>query len=202
MNMKIIIKYQNLWTLYKWHKDVKKIKYPDRFFKGYSFLTPKKKNSKTRNLIASILKQLRTLHPYKIKDYSEAEKLYKEYFTLENHIPSLSSVKVGQFVRRFRNEYAVRGQQFCEYFITFSSGDLEVLEVTEVSDSGSFKLSNISDDSWCDTLDEGYLTGFLFATKEEIKGFKNRQKEYKSLEKQIELKQKEVSKLREMQNKL
>lgn len=195
-------KYLNLWTLYKWHKDVNKIKHPYSFFDNYHYFTPKKKNSKTRNLIASILKQLRSLHPYKIKDYSEAEKLYKEYFTLENHIPDISSVKVGQFVKRFRNEYAVKGKQFCEHYINFSSGDLEVLQVTGVSDSGSFKLSNISEDSWYDTLDEGYLTGFLFATKEEIKQFKNRQKEYKRIEKEMQLRYKELEKLREMQNKI
>lgn len=155
-----------------------------------------------RNLIASILKQVRELHPYKIIGETKAEKLYKEYFILSNHIPSFDSIKVGQYLKRFRNSYPVKGEKYCEYHENFSSGKLEVLKVEEFTKYGSFRLSNATDNYWEDSLSDYDITAFLFATKEETQQFKLRKKEYKEIQKLIDRKQKELEKLKNKQRKI
>lgn len=162
----------------------------------------KKKLKTERNLIASILKQVRTLHPYKVIGETEVEKLYKEYFTLDNHIPNFKSVKVGQYLKRFRNYYPAKGERYCQYHENYSSGKLEVFKVEELTKYGSFRLSDATDSYWEDSLSDYDITAFLFATKQEIQQFKSRKKEYKEMQKLIDRKQKELEKLKSKQRKI
>jgi len=193
---------KNFWTLYKWHKDVSKIKNKSNFLNRYRHFTPKRKGCSTRNLIASILKQIRD---YKVIDYSQAKEIYDEYWILENHIPSFEylreKVKEGEvWVTLFRNEYPVKGSRFCEYFIN-SSGGLKTFKLSSEEKSYGF-VSDPFVNEFGNSISEENLTQFKFATKEEIQKEKSRQKKISDIEKLIKIKQKELSVLHSQKNEI
>jgi len=196
-------KIKNLWTLYKWNKDVNKIKNKDSFLKTYKHFTPKRKGSNTRNLIASILKQIRD---YKVLGYySEAKSLYDEYWTLDNHIPSFEYIreKVKEseiWLTLFRRDYPVKGTRFCEYFIN-SSGGLKTFKLSSEEKSYGF-VSDPFVNEFGNSISEENLTQFKFATKEEVEKEKSRQKKISDVEKLIKIKQKEVQALYNQKNEL
>ena len=51
-----------------------------------------KKRGVLRNLLAERIRNIHSVYKYQPIDYSEAKKMYEEYFTLENHIPSYSKL--------------------------------------------------------------------------------------------------------------
>lgn len=198
-------KYKNLWTLYKWNKDVSKIKSPERFIENYYFFRPKKKGCNTRNLIASILKQLRVLFPYKIQDYSEAEKMYKEYFSLENHISSIEflreKVKNEEvWVTCFRKEYPIKGKRYCEYYVN-GSGGVKTFKLSPIEQTYGF-VSDPFVNEFGFSVQEKNLTQFRFATLQEIQTVKDKEKESQKIKIQIEARRKEIENLYTKLNKL
>lgn len=150
----------------------------------------KTKGCLIRNLVASIIRKVRKEKPYRIQDYSKAKTLYDSITPID-----LSKVKVGDFVFKFSREEPVKGDRWCEYYIN-ESGGVGIYKVYDYNKE--YKYWNLIDYGGrygYTYLDEDSTRSFRFATKEEIKEFKNRQKEYKQKKKEIAKKQEEVSKL-------
>ena len=152
----------------------------------------KRKNSWVRNQVALLIRKIRKEKPYKIQDYSKA----KEFYENQPEPIDFSKVSTGKYVVKYTEEYAVKGKRWCEYYINFTSG-LGVFKVGEWNDKwGYFRLEDYRGDYGTYSLDmEDDRKVFRFATKEEIKEFKNRRKEYKQKKKEIEALQKQISKL-------
>ena len=151
----------------------------------------KRKNSWVRNQVAQLIKKIRKVRPYKIVDYSKA----KQFFESQPEPIDFSKVSTGKYVVKFTEEYAVKGKRWCEYYINFTSG-LDIFEVGKWNEKyESFALVDSKDRWGIYSLDREDDIMFRFATKEEIKDFKNRQKEYKQKKKEIDTLQKQITKL-------
>lgn len=155
----------------------------------------KTKGCAIRNLLASVIRKVRKEKPYVIQDYSKAKKLYDSIEPID-----LSKVKVGGFVFKFSREEPVKGDRWCEYFIN-QGGSEGTYKVHEQKGYKSFKNEYFSLEThkgeWnhFTTLKESSARSFRFATKEELKEFKNRQKQYEQKKREIALKQEELNKL-------
>ena len=153
--------------------------------------TYKRKNSWVRNQVALLIRKIRKEKPYKIQDYSKA----KEFYDNQPEPIDFSKVSTGKYVVKHTEEYAVKGKRWCEYYINFTSGT-GVFKVGKWNDKfESFRLEDYKDGYGYCSLDTEDSIMFRFATKEEIRDFKNRQKEYKQKKKEIEALQKQISKL-------
>ena len=153
--------------------------------------TYKRKNSWVRNQVALLIRKIRKEKPYKIQDYSKA----KKFFENQPEPIDFSKVSTGKYVVKYTEEYAVKGKRYCEYYINFTFGT-GVFKVGEWNDKwGYFRLIDSEDRCGIYSLEERESIMFRFATKEEIKEFKIRQKEYKQKKKEIEVLQKQISKL-------
>ena len=151
----------------------------------------KRKNSWVRNQVALLIRKIRKEKPYKIQDYSKAKQFYEN----QPEPIDFSKVSTGKYVVKFTEEYAVKGKRYCEYYINFTSG-LDIFEVGKWNEKyESFALVDSKDRWGIYSLNEKDSVMFRFATKEEIKDFKNRQKEYKQKKKEIERLQKQLTEL-------
>ena len=152
----------------------------------------KRKNSWVRNQVALLIRKIRKEKPYKIQDYSKA----KEFYENQPEPIDFSKVSTGKYVVKYTEEYAVKGKRWCEYYINFTSG-LGVFKVGEWNDKwGYFRLEDYRGDYGTYSLDmEDDRKVFRFATKEEIEQFKIARKNYKQKKKEIELLQKQITKL-------
>lgn len=155
----------------------------------------KTKDCIIRNLVASVIRKVRKEKPYVIQDYSKAKKLYDSITPI-----NLSKVKAGDFVFKFSREEPVKGDRWCEYYIN-EGGSVGIYKVhkkqeAKVYDGDYFSLE-LYNGEWnhFSVLKEGSSRSFRFATKEEIKEFKNRQKQYEQKKELIAKKQEEISKL-------
>ena len=154
----------------------------------------KTKGCLVRNLAASLIRKVRKEKPYVIQDYSKAKALYDSITPID-----LSKVKAGDFVFKFSQEEPVKGDRWCEYYIN-QGGSEGIYEVhSDRNDYNDYTYFSLADyrEEWnhFTTLKEKTSRSFRFATKEEIKEFKNRQKEYKQKKEQIAKIQEEISKL-------
>ena len=145
--------------------------------------TYKRKNSWVRNQVALLIRKIRKEKPYKIQDYSKAKELYESIEPLDTSLLSKYS-----YITRVRAEYPVKGNRWCQYFINYSYGELDTYKMRE-----DFDMENYLGNPF-NFLPE-YTRAFRFATKEEIRDFKNRQKEHKQKKKEIERLQKQLTKL-------
>ena len=151
----------------------------------------KRKNSWVRSQVALLIRKIRKEKPYKIQDYSKA----KEFYETQPATIDFSKVKEGSYVVKFTEEYAVKGKRWCEYHMNFDRG-LGVFKVGEWNDKReSFRLEDYRGDYGTYSLDMEDSIMFRFATKEEIEQFKIARKNYKQKKKEIEVLQKQISKL-------
>ena len=143
-----------------------------------------KKNSWVRNRVCLLIRKWRKQKPYQVIDYSKAKELY------DNIVPiDLSKVRVDSYVVKYSEDCPVTGERWCEYYANFSSGT-GVFKVTALGD-----LVNYKGESSYRSLNEEWSRSFRFATKEEIEEFKIAQKNYKQKKKEIEVLQKQITKL-------
>ena len=155
--------------------------------------TYKIKNSWVRNQVAQLIKKIRKVRPYKIQDYSKAKELYDSRTPID-----LSKVKPGDYVYKISREEPVKGERWCEYYINQcgEEGIYKIYKYENFINRECFSLEKYNGEwNHLTTLDEESSRSFRFATKEEIKEFKNRRKEYKQKKKEIEELQKQISKL-------
>ncbi len=149
------------------------------------------KNSWVRNQVALLIRKIRKEKPYKIQDYSKA----KEFYDNQPEPIDFSKVSTGKYVVKHTEEYAVKGKRWCEYYINFTSGT-GVFKVGKWNDKfESFRLEDYKDGYGYCSLDTEDSVMFRFATKEEIEQFKIARKNYKQKKKEIEVLQKQISKL-------
>jgi len=81
------------WKLYRYTKDINNF-YDKKYRKNwlsksnntFSICRRYKKGSYIRNQIAKVFKLVRAENPFEPVDYSEAKKLYNDYFKIDNHI--------------------------------------------------------------------------------------------------------------------
>ena len=150
----------------------------------------KKKGSWVRNKVAQMMRWYRKENPYKVQDYSEAKLLFE---TQPQGI-DYSKIKVGQYITKFTEKYAVKGERWCEYY-EMGRGGLGVAKVGEHNDRYDWWSLSTVGDEYFGTIDKDEVLMFRFATKEEVEEFKRRQKEFKQKTKEIKQKQKEVEAL-------
>jgi hypothetical protein len=183
--MNILTHIRNI--IFLWHENKKEKVMSNLNLKNLLYVTKstyKKKNSWVRNQVALLIKRWRKENPYKIVDYSKAKALY------ENTIPiDLSKVKVGSYVVKYSEDCPVKGKRWCEYYVNFSSG-IGIFKVTALNNLVSYR-----GESSYRSLNEEWSRSFRFATKEEIEEFKIARKNYKQKKKEIEVLQKQISKL-------
>jgi len=160
----------------------------------------KKKNTTRRNLLAQLLRQIRFETPYKVQDYSKAEKMYNDYFKLDNAISSFEALRErvngddDVWVTCFRRDIPVRGKRYSEYYVN-GGGGLEVFKLDREEKSYGFVSDPyINDLGHC--ISANNITQFLFSTPEEINNKQQKDKKVSDLQKMIKEKEKEVSKLR------
>ena len=191
--MKIINKIKNIIFLCRANKDISKVRSDAEYLIKFVQEWNKTKNSLERNLSCSIIKQLRLQNLYKVIDYSEAKKLYDEVIPID-----LSIVKTGNYVTRIFEKDIVKGKRWCEYFFEgYYSLGVSIVHSEKYYESAKyFALGNHKED-WnnFNVLNKESSRSFRFATKEEILEFKNRQKKFKQIKKEIEVKQEDISKL-------
>lgn len=190
--MKITTRIRNF--IFLWRKNKKETVNKDLNIENILRVTKasyKTKGCLIRNLVASIIRKIRKEKPYRIQDYSKAKTLYDSITPID-----LSKVKVGDFVFKFSREEPVKGDRWCEYYIN-QRGSEGIYKIHRYN--GAYDYFSLADyrGEWnhFTVLKEGSSRSFRFATKEEIKEFRNRQKEYKQKKEIIAKKQKEVSKL-------
>lgn len=193
----------NYIRVYRYYKNPKLVENPARAINRLSALTYEK-NSHKANLIAGLIKKLRAIAPYQVKDFSEAKKLYEDYFKMENHIESISEIKklTNQevFVTRFRNEVPVKGKRFCEYYINGQFGSSQsIFKIT--SDCiyvDSIKLNSFLG-SYCYLSDDN-LTQYRYSTPEEISNYKRAEELIRKNNEQIDKLNAEVRRLSKENN--
>ncbi len=98
------------------------------------FLNRVKSDIKTdlyKRVITKIIKKHRA--PYIPIDFSAAKKFYLD-FQKNNPIQSIHQIKKGDFLYVISEEYPIKGTRFTEYYINFSSCNLEdkVFQVNEI----------------------------------------------------------------------
>lgn len=146
-----------------------------------------KKNSWVRNRVCLLIRKWRKQKPYQVIDYSKAKELY------DNIVPiDLSKVRVGSYVVKYSENCASKGERWCEYHINFSSvtGMFKVKALDKYTD-----LVDYRGESSYSSLNEAWIRCFRFATEDEIKEFKISRKNYKQKKKEIEVLQKQITKL-------
>lgn len=159
------------------------------------------RNPKIRTLIAQILVKWRKRKPY-VPQYAESKKLYDEYFEMEGHIPNFESLKVGDYVVKFRSDAPVKGDRYSEYY-TNSSGFPNRFGTCKLkSKNEKYNYFNFEVDSYGEGLSEDFFTSFRYATKEEIEQYKKDIAHYRELEKKIEEGFKKVGKLQKQKSKI
>lgn len=154
--------------------------------------------TRIRNLACSIIKKYRAKYPYVIKDYSKAKKFYDSREPLDT-----SKVTKDSYLVSISDDYPIKGERWCEYYIQSSISSLRVNQQTfkiHNKQSSPYSYWSLEDykGNWnhFTVLKEDTLRAFRFATEVEIENFKNRRKNYETKLKQIEEKQKEINKLR------
>jgi hypothetical protein len=73
------------------------------------------KHGRVRNILASILKQLREEFPYQPKDYSEAKRLYDLHYSDASYVQSPDDLKEGDLVTVYRRDIAYKGERWEQY---------------------------------------------------------------------------------------
>ena len=191
----------NLLYLRKVNKDITIIKEDLRvalLLLNWSKHFYKKKDSNAKNLLASILRQVRVKNPYQVEGDSHNKAMYDAYFEMENHIPSFDVLFPGDFIIAFRDEYYYKkGYKYLSGSFFSHNRNYEVLRVRKDRYLESF--NGQYGHFW---VDEEYITMYRYANREEMAVFKSRQKQYKERERQIKTLQKQIEKLRKEQSKI
>lgn len=204
--MNPITQIKNIIFLYRANKDLNLIKINHyEFYKRAFSITKnnyKGKKSLYRNLLAGLLHKLRKISPYRIQGYSECEKLYKEYFTLENSIQNFEDLQRRVlnneeiFLYKFREENPIKGNSYSAYHTNWASGKSYVVKLSEYGKKYDdwIKTTTLNGEH-SSKIDKDDITMYLFATDEQIRNSKL------SVEKRNEI-QKEINKLESKISKL
>lgn len=205
--MKLTTKIKNIIFLYQAKEDISFIKdnyYADRFITHNMTLARKyykNKNSLIRNLLATVFRLVRKKFPHKIGEFKDSEKMYKEYFTLERHIPSFAKLKKlvktqEVWTTGFRNEFPVKGKRWCEYWINSSGINIgRAMKLGKYNRKYKWFYFEPFENSLNCTISEENFTQFKFSSVEEISAEKERIKKEEEFELKIEAKRKELQEL-------
>lgn len=150
----------------------------------------------------------RKTYPYVIQDYSEAKDLYEDYFKLDRCINSLEELKQKFeeqreiYITRFRNEAPVKGERWCEYFVSSGFGECgyeeKAYKVHDISKSTSGRYRIIVD--YNIYVSEEDLTAFKYSSEKEIKDFKRAEIRKASIQQKIKQKEEEIKELKKLIN--
>lgn len=198
---------KKLITRYRNYKFFKKALKEDLAFMNMPFLTQgcfrfyknSKKDGCERNLAAAVIRKYRKKFPYHIQGWTENQKIYEEYFTLDGAIKSLEEVKEklskgDVHVTMFRNESVYKGEKPFQYNSVGTYGDKPItLKIKIYNEKYNSFYFYGSSSFW--TLDEEWLTAYRYATEAEIEEYKESKSREKEIRKQIKIKEKEISNL-------
>jgi hypothetical protein len=180
--MNLYFRLINRYHLYKLNKNIDVIDNP-HFVNQFSTTMNrlyKKKGTVDRNLGASILRQYRRKYPYIPSDYSEAKKMYDDYFKMEGAI-NIKEInyrfKKGEkiYLCQFRRAAPIKGKRYAEYHINLSGNDELMI----------FEMEN--------ELDPDFYTNTRLATDREILRFKDHSEIVSNLEESIRQKYEEIA---------
>lgn len=212
--MKLYKKLKHLINIYVLHLTVNKNK---RIYHG-SLSRMIKFNHDTKNIynwplhkkyLLSIIKQLRKLYPYVVRDYSKAKKMYTDYFKMNNHIESYDKLcdKIlfetdDTYITEFRNKQPIKGDRYADYYIfnkfnnslnmTFKLKYIVGNDI-ECSYIGLFGIDDIK----MELGSTKNFTNYRYATIEEIEKFKLDEKNMNVINKKIVKAKDKLSKLYE-----
>lgn len=199
--------------LYRIHRDIDMIEHDkytiSRAMRMKYIWDKDKKNSVRRKLMTSIIKQLRSIYPYKPKDFSKAKKLYEDYFKMEGHIPSFehlidaTSNQKKVYLIKWSNTCPYKGDRYSEYYLneSFHVGKDSVGHIFEVGDIDEDKNFDVrvelKDASGGKSiLKSNGLTGYRYATSEEIKLFKETEEKISNIKRQIDKKREDIERIK------
>lgn len=153
-----------------------------------------------RNSITWHIKDIRSRFPYKVIDYSEAKKMYEEYFAMEGNLISFNrfkchllkqkQMKESVFIYCFRDDVPVKGNKPGKFYINgMCSNTGLVLEVAIEASVIKSRACNQSDwQRFPLPFKEDSITQYLYATSDQIKDFYRKRDRYqflRSLQKNI-----------------
>ena len=145
-----------------------------------------------RNLAAAVIRKLRPIFPYYIQGWGKNKKVYEEYFKREDAIQSLTDIKKGDYVTRFKNESVYPTENPFKFHSVDTYGKNK--PTYKVEKLGKYiRFENHSND--LTSLDEEWHTAYRWATPEEIEVYEVEKSRRKKIEKQIKQKQEELSNL-------
>jgi hypothetical protein len=192
----------NLVRIYRYYRNPKLITKPYWSLNALRKLRNNyEKHSFESNLIAGLIKKLRSIAPYQVEDFSGAKKLYDDYFKLPNAIQSIEELndllaQSDVYVTRFRDDIPVKGKRFCEYYINGSFGRRNgVFKIDKtIRNYDSPKLESLSGSY--NFISESTITQYVYSTKEEIEKYEKAEELVDEKLKQIDLLKDKIYKLR------
>lgn len=149
-----------------------------------------KKNSWVRNKTAELIKKIRKEKPYRVINYSKA----KHIFETQQQAIEFDKVKKGDYIVKFTENFAIKGERWCEYYTCFVSGTGTFKVGDWHNKLDAFRLYDYKRNDY-EYFDSDDVLMFRFATEQEIEEFKSRQKNYKEKKKEIKKLQDKIQKL-------
>jgi hypothetical protein len=159
-----------------------------------------------RKMLYKIVCKVRDKFPFLPKDYTEARKLYFDYFQMLGHISSFQelvekSKEENVYVVKFRDEIPVKGERYAEYHINLHYTKSEPCifklgELTHNFRSSGFKLLSPNLVYDFQQISDKEFTCFRYATLTEIQNFQKCEKLISELRFDLEEKEKEISEIK------
>lgn len=185
----------NAWWLFKNdQKQIETKRYPREFIARLFRLSRKwKKGGWMRRSATWHIKDLRKRFPTVVQDFSEAKKLYQEYFELPNHIKSITNFKKkilenkkegkDSFIHVFRDEVPVKGNTQGSFYINGAYGGPGMVLQVDIQ-FGELKSRGLQEEwrkMYLSFGDESF-TQWLWATEEEIESYIGSRSQYAYLQ--------------------
>ncbi|MFA5583890.1 MAG: hypothetical protein WDA09_06715 [Bacteriovoracaceae bacterium] len=194
--------------LYKIHRNLDRMK-PNaqtlpNFMKYKKSYKKAKDGGIRRRLYMSIISQLRQRFPFQPVDYSEARKMYEDYFKMPGHIPSYQhiydQVDRGEevFVVNFRAEAPTKGKRYNDYYMNSSGPAGRIYKLNDITKRDTYSYINMHSPKGfanVSSINEDRFTNYRYATEGEIFSFKMFASKIKTVQKLIEDKQKVIRQL-------
>ena len=168
----------NLITIYWYYLQPKKVKNPKQvitmLLKLRDKLEPK---SFLSNLTAGLIKKLRIESPYRVKDFTEAKKMYDDYFKMEGSIKSIDEVlelikTQDVFITFFRNDFSEKGTRYCEYNMGSSFGH-PIPTVYKIEKNDDYlELKSLIIGSYNHYFRSSFITMYRYSTQTEIERYR------------------------------
>lgn len=221
-------RWKNMIASYFWLKKVlrdpkKHIERPYEFLERIVRFTPHYKKTnwfkrEIRKMTAELIRAVRKDNPHHIIGWGKAQKMYDDYFKMDNHIPSfeylvelhtsMQQLDPPIYLTKFRRQCPVRGEKLFSYYINqhgYDNRDNTKLVATPLMKLVTDKYGTrfyFSQDSNGGSLNDTEITMYRFSTPKEIRRYHNHRYLRAKLEIKIEKKREELDALRKQQREI